>query len=207
VNGEGSLSDTEKEFAAFLGRDVSECFAQMRHYDGQIIEICKFAFGAYTAAIGGALALYKYGQESDFDYRTAAAASLGVAWLLGSVMFSLVVRNRVYFVVLARYVNSHRRFFLSQQPLGFSNETQMYDDPNLPPFFNWRSSQSFQFYILALLNSVLVGLLVLFLTNGVCLFYTLGSGVGLLIVQLAWAITYLRRREEKSAAHALGAPR
>jgi hypothetical protein len=198
-----SLTDIQKEYAAFLGRDFSECFAQMRHYDEQIVDLCKFAFGAYTTAIGGALALYRYGLDMKIDYTNAASSIVGVAFLLGLVMISLVVRNRVYFVVVTRYVNEHRAFFLSKKPLGFSNTTRMYNRVDMPQFFDWRSSQSFQWYILALLNAVLGGLLAFFSgMKGHPVWITVISAA-LLAAQLVWAILYLTSREKKSAVQAV----
>src|SRR5438874_219365 len=106
------LSDEQKEFAKFLDRDFNQCFQQMRHYDGQILDICKFAFTGYIAVAGVALALYKYGDDKGIDYSGPAVAILSLAVLFGLLFLGLVVRNRVYFVLVTRYINEHRRFFL-----------------------------------------------------------------------------------------------
>src|SRR5713101_4326952 len=92
------LSDQQKEAAKFLDRDFNQCFQQMRYYDGQIIDICKFAFTGYTAIVGAALSLYKYGSDKGSDFRSPAVAMLAIGLLLGLCLLALMARNRVYFV-------------------------------------------------------------------------------------------------------------
>ena len=48
------------EAAKFLERDFNQCFAQMRHYDSQIWNVCRFAFTAYIAILGTAISMYQY---------------------------------------------------------------------------------------------------------------------------------------------------
>src|SRR5713226_7978150 len=153
------LSDFEKETAKFLDRDFQQCFTQMRHYDDQIINVCKFTFTASASVLGASLALYKYGIENGLDYRGAASAILLVGLLIGVFLFSLSIRNRVYYVVVTRYINEHRAFFLAKRPLGFEDKTRMYANPKQPPFFHWRSSQSLLLYVLATLNALIFGVL------------------------------------------------
>src|SRR5438477_10919246 len=99
--------DRAREGARFLERDFNQCFQQMRHYDGQILDICKFAFTAYTAAFGAALTVYKYGIDKGIDYTSPAIAILSVALFLGFCMMALATRNRGYYVLVARYINEH----------------------------------------------------------------------------------------------------
>lgn len=198
------LTDSEKEYAKFLDRDFTQCFTQMRHYDSQMVDVCKFAFGAYTTAVGAALALFKYGLDKSIDYGPAARAILTIALLLGVAMVSLIVRNRVYFVVVTRYLNEHRGLFLSHKPLGFQNLTRMYTNAHQPPFFDWRSSQSLLLYILCILNAGLVGTLVYMIQPE-----RLGTGlivvpaVIFLLGQLFWSVAYLLSREKKTVGHAV----
>ncbi len=199
------LSDVEKEVATFLERDFNQCFEQMRHYDGQIIEIVKFALTAYSAIAGAALAIYKYGLDKSADYRPPALAIVAVGLLLGITLLALVTRNRTYFVLVTRYINEHREFFLKAKPLGFPNATRMYTNPAQPPYFNWRSSQELLLYSLALLNSGLLGLGLYFLFDKSSQKWcVVGIGTAaLLVIQVSIAIAYLLSREGKSAAKAV----
>jgi hypothetical protein len=198
-----SANDLLKEEAKFLDRDFNQCFEQMRHYDGQIFDICRFAFTAYTAVIGAALALYKYGIDKGIAYTVPAVGILAAGLLFGLCMIALVVRNRVYFVFVTRYINEHRGFFLEKRPLGFEDQTRMYTRPDLPPFFNWRSSQMLLLVVLSGLNSFLVGTIIFLYSGGENWCWVLGTAFLFWLGQMISAIAYLKSREEKSASRAV----
>lgn len=200
-----SSINKQDEAAKFLERDFNQCFQQMRHYDGQIVDICKFAFTGYIAVAGAALALYRYGIENAADYRLPAASILVLASFFGLLLLGLVVRNRVYFVLVTRYVNEHRGFFLRQTPLGFANVSRMYTHSTQPPYFSWLSSQAWLMYILCLLNAAIcsLSLIVVGYEKGwpvKC--YVISGGV-LFVGQLVVSIRYLLTREQKSAAQSV----
>lgn len=197
--------ERQKEAAKFLDRDFNQCFQQMRHYDGQTLDICKFAFTAYAAIIGGALALYQYGVEKGIDYTTTAVGLLGIATLFGLILLGLVVRNRVYFVLVTRYINEHREFFLATNPLGFANRSRMYTNPSQPPYFSKLSSQAFLMYLLGALNATILGIAVFLIwQNKACAAFYVGATVlTVFAVQTVSAVVYLRTRENKSASAAL----
>ena len=199
------LTDEQKEGAKFLDRDFSQCFQQMRHYDAQIVDICKFAFTGYIAVAGAALALYKYGVDKGIDYTAASVSVLTVAGIFGLMLLGLAVRNRVYFVLVTRYVNEHRRFFLREKPLGFANESRMYPNPALPPYFSWLSSQAWLTYTLALLNSAMltVALVLLGLSRRWPALVYVVCGLAVLTAQLVGTIAYLVSRERKSPSGAV----
>lgn len=199
---EEPLSEIEKEAVKFLERDFNQCFQQMRHYDAQILDILKFMFTAYSALIAVALGLYQFGLKEGNDLSLPAIAALGVGLILGLFMFALVIRNRVYFVQVTRYVNEHRGFFLKNRPVGFENKSKMYTNYEQPPFFNWRSSQSWLCYIVAVLNSILFGILVYIACPDAWTAVISGSSL-LCGIQLVIAVRYLKSRENKSASEAV----
>jgi hypothetical protein len=201
MNGEGIPSEQEKEALKFLDRDFNQCFQQMRHYDGQMFDILKFMFTAYTALIGVAVGLYQFGLKENIDLSAPSIAVVTVGLLIGLFMFSLIVRNRVYFVQVVRYINEQRGFFLKSKPLGFENKSGMYTNHTQPPYFNWRSSHSWLCYIIAVLNSTLIMVLIYILSSG---FWNIViGGLILFILQVVSAISYLKSREGKSASGAV----
>lgn len=107
------ISEQDKEALKFLERDFNQCFQQKRYYDAQIFDILKFLFTAYSAIIGIALGLYQFYLKEGKDLSLPAVAVLAVGLILGLFMFALAVRNRVYFVHVARYINEQRNFFLN----------------------------------------------------------------------------------------------
>lgn len=196
----GQLTDRQKEEAKFLERDFNQCFQQMRHYDGHILDIFKFAFTAYTAITGASLALYKYGHEKDIDYSLPAASLLLIGSLIGICLFALVVRNRVYFVIVTRYVNEHRGHFLGKEPLDLKIQTPIYRKSNQPSYFNWLSSQSLLLYVLAVLNSMLLGLGLFLLFDSFLLIGWLAFTASLILLslQLIFAIRHLKSHGSKA---------
>lgn len=193
--------------AEFLERDFNQCFAQMRHYDSQIWEVTKFAFSAYTVLLGTAVGLYKYSIEKNVDMSLAAVSILAVGFLVGLFMFCLTIRNRVYFINVARYVNEHRRHFLKNKPLGFENESRFYDDPTRPPFCDWPSSQLWLSYLLSFLNGLLAGTLTYILVGGMALVWVLLVVLIVAVVQISVGVWYLRSREGKSAMDSITGPK
>jgi hypothetical protein len=194
-----NFSDSEKEFAKFLDRDFTQSFQQMRHYDGQILDICKFAFTGYAAALGAALTIYKYGVDKGIDYRSPAIAILGAGLFLGFCMMAFATRSRAYYVLVARYINEHRAFFLSSKPLGFENRTQMYSNPDQPLFFNWHSAQTLLLVVLSGLNSFLAATL-LFLSSIERCWILLTVFIACWLLQLITAIAYLKMQGAQSLA-------
>jgi len=197
-----NLSEQEKEALKFLDRDFNQSFQQMRHYDAQIFDILKFTFAAYSALIGAALGLYQFGLKESKDLSLPAIAALSVGLILGLFMFALTIRNRVYFIQVARYINEQRGFFLKIKPMGFENLTRMYTNPKQPPYFNWRSSHSWLVYIVSGLNSSLLGCLVFILSSSWWKPAVVWSLI-LFVLQLLIAVAYLVSRENKSASRAV----
>ena len=84
----------DDEAIKFLERDFNQCFVQMRHYDSQIWNICRFSFTAYIAILGTAIGMYQYSAENNIDLIPAAMGVLGAGLALGLLLYSLAVCNR-----------------------------------------------------------------------------------------------------------------
>ena len=173
----------------------------MCHYDSQIVDVCKFAFVGYSSVLGVAIGLYKFGIEKKVNFVLPAAAIILVALIVGLVVFSLVIRNRVYFVVVTRYVNELRGHFLDVKPLGFENKTGMYTNWKKPPYFDVWSSQLLASYMIGFFNATLLGVL-LYLAKFACAWIGILS-IGLLFLQIVLGFWYLRSRDGKSAEAAV----
>lgn len=183
------------EAEKFLESDFNQCFEQMRHYDSQIFSILKFQFAGYSALIGLTLGIIKFGDTKELDFRFPMTVFLIVGLAIGTFLYAMVLRNRVYFVHLARYINEIRSKFLAQKPLGVENESKMYTNCKFPQFFNFRSSQAWHLYILSALNGSLVWVVGVINKSITCawLFFFL-----LFLTQLILGVIYLQSREGKS---------
>lgn len=193
------------EAPKFLERDFNQCFQQMRHYDAQSLEICKFAATVYSAVVGLSFALYKYGVAQNIDYSIPSGAALAVAFLFGIGLLAMMVRNRVYFVIVTRYINEHRGHFLKAHPLGFENLTEMYTNPKLPPFLHWRSSETMLMAVVSAMNGFLAAAAVHFLcwVTAPRWKLTILLAAAAFIAQAGWFALYLSSREKKGASKAV----
>lgn len=189
----------DSEAAKFLERDFNQCFMQLRHYDSQIWNIFRFAFTAYIAILGTVLGLYQYSAEQSFNLIPAAIGVLGVGLVLGVLLYSLVICNRAYYVLVCRYINEQRKLFLEAKPLGFENISGMYVNAAIPRYFNWRSWQSWLCYLIALLNALFASLLIFYFLDGCSWRWTLTvtSGIITASIQIGLGINYLKSRENK----------
>jgi hypothetical protein len=197
------ICEHEGEAIKFLERDFNQCFQQIRHYDVQLFDIVKFVFTGYITLIGIAFGIYRYGIEKNLDIILPAKSILIIGYVLGVLLMSIVVRNRVYFVVLNRYINEQRHMFLKVKPFGFENRSKMYDDYTQPPFFNWRSSHSWFLYIIASLNSTLLAAFIFITIKNNKWIYIMVMFFISSISQLAIGIIYLKTREKKTASEAV----
>ena len=186
---------------SFLENDFNQCFEQVRYYDAQIVDIFKFLATFYTTVAGIAIGLYQFSLEKKLDLVPALISGLSIALLFGVCMFFLIVRNRVYFVFCMRYINEHRGFFLAAKPLGFENKSKMYINHKKPPFFNTFSSQSLWLYVVAILNSALLGIILYMAQQNFWSMLAWCFFVGM--IQLISGIVYLKSRENKSASAAV----
>ena len=189
----------DSEAAKFLERDFNQCFAQLRHYDSQIWNVCRFAFTAYIAILGAATGMYQYSSRANFDLLPVVMVVLCTGFVFGLLLYCLIICNRAYYVLVCRYINEHRKLFLEVKPLGFENISGMYADPAMPAYFNWRSWQSWLSYIIALLNAVLAAPLVFYALDGCSCRWELTVTFGIIItmIQIGSSIAYLKSREGK----------
>lgn len=150
---------TSAAAATFLERDFIQCFVQLRHYDTQIWNVFRFAFTIDIGVLGVATSVHATAPGVGAQFVPVARLIVTMSIVLGVILYSLVIRNRVYFVRVCRYINEHRAFFLRGQPIGFPNVTGMYVDPKAPRYHDLSSWQLWISYGIASLNGLLVATL------------------------------------------------
>ena len=194
------MSISTSDAVKFLERDFNQCFAQIRHYDSQIWNICRFAFTVYIAILGAAIGIYQYSIEKHVNLAPAAASILFAGLLSGLLLYYLALCNRVYYVRVCRYVNEHRRFFMTAKPLGFENSSGMYVATDMPRYNNWMSWQSWLSSLIAFLNAILGAVLVYYRTSESSWQFALTALCCALIAifQVGLGILYLRSYEQKA---------
>ncbi|AKB56851.1 hypothetical protein [Methanosarcina barkeri] len=197
-----NITEQEKEALKFLEQDFNQCFQQMRYYDSQIFEILKFMFTSYSILISVSIGLYQFGITQQINLTHPLIAAISIGLIFGTFMFLTAIRNRVYFVHVARYVNEQRNFFLKFKPMGFENKCEMYTNHEQPPHYNWKSSQFLLCGIISTFNSILFSILLYFIYPGAWNIVILGFLV-LFSMQLISAAIYLKSKENKSASKSI----
>lgn len=138
----------------FLTKEYGEAYTHMRHYDSISYSFITFAFTFDLAALTASLTIYNYFLEKNQVILKPLGYLLMLATLVGLLLLLLSVRNRVYFVRVARHVNSIRKFFKDNMEVKF-DFGNMYLDPQCPKYFNWLSTYSLTFYLISFINAVM----------------------------------------------------
>lgn len=161
-------TDFEKDF---LLSDFNQSYQQLRHYDVLNWDITKFSFLQLLLSVGAIWAIYNFAQKNSdsfiVQYQPFLIATICLISYLFSLLVSfLLVRNRIYYTKVARYLNEHRELALRNNPSGFNNYTKFYVDYGKPKVFEKYSTQSVFLYIIQFLSSLLLGFgLYLFLSK------------------------------------------
>jgi len=197
--------DRESETLKFLERDFTQCFGYLRYYDQQMWLVSKFTFTAYSSLLGVSLGIYKYTADNNVDLTIAVTAALATGTFVGFFMFGMLVRNRVYFVTIARYINAHRKHYFSLDPAVASFATGFYDNPDYPRFFNLFSSHAILSYVVAILNSILVLTILLLnlFTYPRIVTFSIALPLLVFLLHVVPASLYLWTREKKTAVGAV----
>lgn len=188
----------------FLKADFEQYQQWMRHYDTSFFSIIKFLYTGYTAIIMAVYVLYPSFPTS-IEARIGATLLLFFASTVSSIFLYWLLRNRVYFTKATRFVNEIRGAYLQQEPLGVKNKTQIYTNPDYPPYFNPGSTHSIFLYFTALCSAVLISLAISFLWRTINLpsqitfsFCVLTIITGIIAaIYLIWIISYLKSKEAK----------
>ncbi|MCZ6880466.1 MAG: hypothetical protein O7F13_04985, partial [Gammaproteobacteria bacterium] len=122
-------------------------------------DVTKFSLFQMLVAIGAAWAIYTFAIDKESpivvknNWQLAVGGMLSVSYLFGILAILILARLRTYFVIVTRYINEQRGFFLNSKPLGFANASGFYTDPNLPKAFNPLSTHMLTTAVIALICS------------------------------------------------------
>lgn len=166
---EESLKDLSVQF---LSKEYEFACSQMKYYDGAIFDYLKYLFIAYTAIISVVGILEKLGVSGSANYLLASELLLFTGFCIGVIIVIMIMKTRLYFVVVARYANNLRKFFLEKQDKalnpGFKNESHMWADPKIPHYaFSLNSAHTWILIIPIILNAIVFSVLIylMFMSN------------------------------------------
>jgi hypothetical protein len=164
-------SKSEEESTRFLERDFTEAFAQIRHYDEIGWDIVKFSLSQMLVGVASSWTIYALAVQKDSppdlkdNWSIAVSGILFISFCFSVLAIRLLSKSRVYFVRAARYINEHRSFFLSTNPIGFANKTRFYMDFTKPDFYDFSSTQLISISIITLNGSLILGFAIGILSN------------------------------------------
>ena len=183
-------SKKQRQSLEFLKIDFQECFEQMRHYDRLFWQVTAGIFSLDAAILATVFNLLK----SKYFSTSILGILVFGGFIIGIIVLCFLLKNRIYYVKVARFVNEVRRQYLENKPLEVENQAKLYTDPEYPKYSNLASSQLASIYIMIIINSFYAFVGLLFLTENFVI--ALLSFVFLLIIQVILTICFLRSKEK-----------
>jgi len=193
----------------FLKEDFNQCFQMLRHYDLLNWEITKFSFVELLISVSCVWTLYTFSiNPSNFQTLIANISVwlipiiLSMSYIFSLLASFLISRNRVYFVKTAKYLNEHRQFSLSNQPLGFTNETKYYTSLDFPNAFDPCSTHLVSLYVILFIGTIFLAIFFYFFfayfhfPNLFSIIISIFIGCLSFIINLFFLIIYLKKQDK-----------
>lgn len=146
----------------FLITEYEQSFSHMRHYDNIVMSLIRYLFTFFAAVFTASIALYQYLADAPYQNMVIGIISL-FSFMVGIIFLILILRNRLYFAIVARQVNSIRNYFLNNMELDYSQYNVSYTNPDEPRALNIFSSYTLLYFMAGLINGALAGASYLFL--------------------------------------------
>ncbi len=134
----------------------------MRHYDNIVMSLNRYLFTFFAAIFTASIALYQYLANMPYQNMVMGIISI-LSFVVGGLLLVLILRNRHYYTIVTRQVNSIRNYFLNNMDLDFSQYNVSYTNPDEPRLWNMLSSYALIYFIAGLINALLAGTSYLFL--------------------------------------------
>lgn len=187
-----------EEAVKFLFEEFNQCLSHMRHYDNLKLSLAKFAFSFYSAvaAVSFSLERYFYYELKTESVHLFLSLLLFLTFLLGLVILVMQARYRKYFVLVARQVNSIRRYFLQTVKAGMIDfENLLQTDPKKPTALNVKSTYLLLAFLFSLINAIALGFAGFFILSYLefCAKYLYSVPTILFVVSLFSEGYYLKR--------------
>ncbi len=146
----------------FLITEYQQSFSHMRHYDSIVLALSRYLLTFFAAIFTASIVLYQYLGNAPYQNLVMGIISL-LSFLVGGLLLVFILRNRHYYTIVARQVNSIRNYFLNNMDLDFSQYNVSYTNPDEPKLWNMLSSYTLLYFIVGLMNSAIAGTSYLFL--------------------------------------------
>jgi len=139
----------------FLIIEYQKCFEHLRYYDDRSLLLMRYLFTLTTSVATALFAIYKLKQTCDAQYYLLQSFMSLIVLIAILLLFLSMIQNRLYFVFIARQLNSIRKYFTEKHHPDFDN--QLYTTTNCPAF-KLTSAHTFQIFGAATLCGLYAGL-------------------------------------------------
>lgn len=146
-----------QESVEFLIAEYNQSSENLRHYSKIQNSIVSFSLTGYITLLAAIYAIYQFDSQSYMKYVFLILILL-LSFIAGCIILMFFIRNRMYFTVVAKQVNSLRNYFLSNSELDFINYNKSYFSHDRPRNYNPLSIDFMYIYVVSLLNSSLVSI-------------------------------------------------
>ena len=163
ITGQNEKKMNETDSLSFLLSEYNQCYEHMRHYDTTRLSLVKFTLSFYSiiATIVFAILEY-YSDKSNNDIYLNMGLVLFFVWLSGLFIITMLSRNRVDFVKVARQVNSIRKELIALNRISFKNFLYVDDFPDA---YNPKSTHILLLYFISFVNAVFFLFAIFFILN------------------------------------------
>jgi len=172
--------------------DFQECFNQMRHYDNLIWQVTAGILSLDAAILVVIFNILdsKKTIKPVLSFLISGIIAIG-GLIIGLFTLYFILRTRIYYAKVARYVNEIRKQYLKENPLDIKNQAGLYTNPSLPKIANFKSSQLVPTYILILINTFFSLLGILIVIKDIAL--SIVISLSIMVFQISFLICFLRR--------------
>ena len=187
------MSMEKDQYKQIIIDDYSNCFEQMRYYDIQINDYIKYILTFYLTVLGGIIAIYgidSISKESITPYLKFGFLFIGI---IGIAFLLIIIRNRIYFVKIARYINEIRGKAFTQ--LNIKDSINTYIDKSKPKYYDIFSSQIMLAHICILSNCIFFTLFLCYIISNIILLLIIS--IFIIIIHELLLYKYLNAKENK----------
>ena len=193
----GTNKETSTHSTEILKLDFQECFNQMRHYDNLIWQVTAGIFSLDAAILAVIFNLLDSQKAVKLSLHLFISGSIAIGGLItGLLALYFILRTRIYYVKVARYVNEVRKQYLRESPLGIKNKAGLYTNSLFPKIANFKSSQLTPAYILIIINTFFSLLGTLLITKE--LTAIIAIPISVISFQIAFLICFLKHHEKSA---------
>lgn len=139
----------------YLKKEYELCFTQLRFYDDRQANLLQYLFTLTSAVATAQFAVYKVLNGITPEFFICQTFLSIVVFVVTVLLYSAMLQNRLYFVMIARQINAIRGYLMKTEAEGFENN-QLYTSIDFPALKLF-SVHTFQLLGAAFLSSLFAG--------------------------------------------------